>query len=170
MCWFGAHEIFIIIIIIINKFKIKTAVLPKISVEKVFFLLLWRGSLKNCIHLKIEIFCNIVNVFTVIFFNQFNASLLNKMIISLKKKSYWCQNFSVCCLCDFWLATVYWLLCLFFKWSILLILSIWDLMTKPIELQYVNCPTIICAMDMNLSSKCVAFLRSVLLFRWSDLR
>ncbi len=37
--------------------------------------------------IKIEIFCNIMNVFTVAF-DKFNASLLNKNINFLKKKKY----------------------------------------------------------------------------------
>ncbi len=42
-------------------------------------ILWWIGSLKEWLLFKIEIFCNIINVFTLTFY-QFNASLLNKSI------------------------------------------------------------------------------------------
>ncbi len=41
---------------------------------------------------EIEIFCNIINVFTDTF-GQFNASILNKNINSVSQKSYWPQIF-----------------------------------------------------------------------------
>ncbi len=63
---------------------LKTVVLIHIFVETVN--LWWKESSKEQHIFKIEIFCYIINVFTVPF-DQLNASLLNISIV-LKKKSY----------------------------------------------------------------------------------
>ncbi len=41
---------------------------------------------------EIELFCNIIKVFTATF-NQFNASLMNKSINFFPTKSYWPKTF-----------------------------------------------------------------------------
>ncbi len=59
----------------------KTVVLVHIFVETVFSIkILWWLKNPKIQHLfEIEIYCNLINVFTDTF-NQFNASLLNKSI------------------------------------------------------------------------------------------
>ncbi len=70
---------------------LKTVVLHNILVETVKHFLFWRiESSKEQHLLEMEIFCNIINIFTVTF-DQFNAALLNKSI----NFSYWPQTFEL---------------------------------------------------------------------------
>ncbi len=69
---------------------LKTDVLLNIFVENVIFFFFLLDSLMNGKHKRTtfiwnDIFCNIINVFTVTF-EQFNASLLNNSINFLFKK------------------------------------------------------------------------------------
>ncbi len=63
----------------------KKVVLPNIFVETI--ILWWTESSKEHTLFEMEIFCNILNVFTIIFY-QHNASLLNK-IIQFSLQWYW---------------------------------------------------------------------------------
>ncbi len=71
--WFTAQETFL-------SSMLRTTVLLKIFVEIngaiSFFLEL--EMFKRTAFIKTELFCNIINVFTVVIFDQFNASLHNK--------------------------------------------------------------------------------------------
>ncbi len=58
----------------------------------------WIESSKEQILFENEVFCNIINVFTVTF-DQFNASLLNKHInFQRTRKFYWPQTFEQYCI------------------------------------------------------------------------
>ncbi len=50
-----------------------------------FMILWWIGNSKEHYLFKVEVFYKILNVFTVTF-DQFNVSLLNKIIISFKQQ------------------------------------------------------------------------------------
>ncbi len=69
------------------------------TAEEIFFRFLWWIESSEEQHLsEIEIICNIINVFIIIF-DQFKASLLNKLISIISfpknktKKLYWLQSF-----------------------------------------------------------------------------
>ncbi len=64
---------------------LKTVVLLHIFVDFFFMILWWIGHSKEHYLFKVEVFCKILNVFTVTF-DQFNVSLLNKIIISFKQQ------------------------------------------------------------------------------------
>ncbi len=58
---------------------LKTVVLHNIFVETVMYFIFLDSQMNRQHLFEIEIFCNIINVFTVTF-DQFNASLMNKSI------------------------------------------------------------------------------------------
>ncbi len=80
------HVIFLIYFInFLILSMLKTVVLPKVFVghhDKKKIRILWLESSKEHNLFEIEIFCYIINVFTVTF-HQFNASLLNKVLLLL---------------------------------------------------------------------------------------
>ncbi len=83
ICWFAAQETFLIII------NVENSCAAQYFLWKLWYILFfrihrWIESSKEQHLFEIEIFCNIINVFTVSF-DQFNASLID--INFFKKKS-----------------------------------------------------------------------------------
>ncbi len=81
-CWFA--ETFLVIIDVKNgSYSLHNFLKPCYIFSRIFW---WIESSKEQHFFKIELFCKIINVFSVTF-HQFNVSLLNKSINFLKKKN-----------------------------------------------------------------------------------